>query len=148
MNVLVARQGGRWTSWIGSVNPAVASLMDIRNVQNIPAFTTKDGSEIREILAYRNSAVRRQSLAEARLPVGASTVEHFHPRAEEIYFITGGEGKIRIEEETRAVVKGDAVAIPPGSKHKLWNMGNEPLTLLCCCVPAYEHDDTVLTEEA
>ncbi len=45
--------------------------MDIKNLNEVPAFTTKDGSEIRELLAYRNSAIRNQSLAEARLPVGA-----------------------------------------------------------------------------
>ena len=39
--------------------------MDIQNIDRVPAFTTKDGSEIRELLAYRNSAIRRQSLAEA-----------------------------------------------------------------------------------
>ncbi|MFM2295168.1 MAG: hypothetical protein RLZZ350_1581 [Verrucomicrobiota bacterium] len=120
--------------------------MDIKNLGDVPAFITKDGSEIRELLAHRNSAIRNQSLAEARLPVGGSTQEHFHPRAEEIYFITAGTGRIRIADETRDVKPGDAIAIPPGLKHKLWNTGNEVLTLLCCCAPAYEHADTVITE--
>jgi mannose-6-phosphate isomerase-like protein (cupin superfamily) len=26
----------------------------------------------------------------------------------------------------------------------LWNTGNEPLRLLCCCAPGYEHEDTVI----
>jgi mannose-6-phosphate isomerase-like protein (cupin superfamily) len=121
--------------------------MDIKNLNDVSAFTTKDGSEIRELLAHRNSAIRNQSLAEARLPVGGSTQEHIHPRAEEIYFITHGSGRICIEGETRDVQVGDAIAIPPGSKHKLWNTGPEPLRLLCCCAPAYEHDDTVITEK-
>ena len=120
--------------------------MDIKNLNEVPSFITKDGSEIREVLAHRNSAIRNQSLAEARLPVGASTPEHFHPRAEEIYYITHGAGKIRIEGETREVRAGDSIAIPPGQKHKLWNTGNETLRLLCCCAPAYEHSDTVMTE--
>jgi len=122
--------------------------MDIKNLSDVPAFTTKDGSEIRELLAHRNSAIRNQSLAEARLPVGASTREHYHPRAEEIYFITAGAGRIRIEGETRDVRAGDAIAIPPGQRHKLWNTGAVELRLLCCCAPAYEHDDTVMTEPA
>jgi len=42
---------------------------------------------------------------------------------------------------------GDAIAIPPGKKHKLWNTGAETLHLLCCCAPGYEHDDTVITEK-
>lgn len=120
--------------------------MDLQNLDLVPAFTTKDGSEIRELLAHRNSAIRNQSLAEARLPVGGATQEHFHPRAEEIYYITHGTGRLRIEGEEREVRAGDAIAIPPGRRHKLWNTGREPLRLLCCCAPAYEDDDTVLTE--
>ncbi len=120
--------------------------MDIKNLNDVPAFTTKDGSEIRELLAHRNSAIRNQSLAEARVPVGGSTLEHFHPRAEEIYFITSGSGKMRIENETRDVNTGDAIAIPPGLKHKIWNTGEDVLQLLCCCAPAYEHEDTIITE--
>ena len=115
-------------------------------MNEVPAFTTKDGSEIRELLAYRNSTIRNQSLAEARLPVGGSTQEHYHPRAEEIYYITHGTGRMRIESETRDVREGDAIAIPPGRKHKLWNTGTETLRLLCCCAPAYEHADTIITE--
>ncbi len=120
--------------------------MDIKNLDTLPAFITKDGSEIRELLAYRNSVIRRQSLAEARLPVGGSTQEHYHPNTEEIYFITAGQGRMRIEAELTEVKVGDAIAIPPGQKHKIWNTGRETLRLLCCCVPAYEHSDTIITE--
>lgn len=120
--------------------------MDIKNLDEVPPFITKDGSEIRELLAHRNSAIRKQSLAEARLPAGGSTQEHYHIQTEEIYYITHGTGRMRIAGETREVKPGDAIAIPPGLKHKLWNTGNETLRLLCCCAPAYEHDDTVITE--
>jgi mannose-6-phosphate isomerase-like protein (cupin superfamily) len=120
--------------------------MDVKNLTDVPAFITKDGSEIRELLAYRNSAIRNQSLAEARVPVGGSTQEHYHAKAEEIYFITHGTGRMRIEGELRDVRTGDAIAIPPGQKHKLWNTGAETLRLLCCCAPCYEHSDTIITE--
>jgi mannose-6-phosphate isomerase-like protein (cupin superfamily) len=120
--------------------------MEIKNLNEMPPFVTKDGSEIREILACRNSAIRNQSLAEARLPAGASTQEHYHARTEEIYFITHGAGRIRIEGEMAEIRAGDAIAIPPGKKHKLWNTGTDPLRLLCCCAPCYEHSDTFLTE--
>ena len=120
--------------------------MEIKNLRDAPPFITKDGSEIRELLAHRNSAIRQQSLAEARLPVGASTQEHYHAKTEEIYFITAGRGRMRLEGEMAEVRAGDAIAIPPGRKHKLWNTGDEPLTLLCCCAPGYEHSDTIITE--
>ena len=121
--------------------------MNVKNLNEVPAFITKDGSEIRELLAHRNSAIRNQSLAEARVPVGGSTQEHVHPRAEEIYYITHGMGRMRIEGEEREVSPGDAIAILPGQHHKLWNTGDETLRLLCCCAPAYEHDDTVIVEK-
>jgi len=120
--------------------------MDIKNLAEVAAFVTKDGSEIRELLAHRNSAIRQQSLAEARLLPGASTQEHYHVKTEEIYYITHGKGRIRTDGETREVAVGDAIAILPGQRHKLWNTGPEILRLLCCCAPAYEHEDTVITE--
>src|SRR5689334_15211543 len=101
--------------------------MELKQLDDIPPFVTKDGSEIRELLAHRNSGIRNQSLAEARLGVGASTQEHFHLRTEEIYYITHGRGRILIETEVREVRPGDAIAILPGQKHKLWNIGSEPL---------------------
>ena len=118
--------------------------MDIQNADRVVAFTTKDGSEIRELLAHRNSCIRNQTLAEARLLVGGSTAPHRHLKTEEIYYILAGRGEMRIGEETREVSPGDAIAIPPGEVHEITNTGNEVLSFLCCCAPGYEHEDTVL----
>ncbi len=121
--------------------------MDVKNLAEVPSFTTKDGSEIRELLAHRNSAIRNQSLAEARLAPGTSTAPHYHRRTEEIYYITHGHGEMQIGDERRAVKPGDAIAIEPGKVHTITNTGDEELRLLCCCAPAYEHDDTVLVDD-
>ena len=120
--------------------------MDVINLADVPAFTTKDGSEIRELLAHRNSAIANQSLAEARLPVGASTMPHYHPTTEEIYFLVEGTGQMQVEAELREVGPGDAIGIPPGARHQITNTGSVTLKFLCCCAPAYEHEDTVMVE--
>jgi len=120
--------------------------MDVKNIDRVPAFTTKDGSEIRELLAHRNSCIRNQSLAEARLPPGASTTPHHHPRTEEIYYVLEGQGRVQLGEEARDVGPGDAIAIPPGTPHQITNTGRAVLKFLCCCAPAYEHEDTVLVQ--
>jgi mannose-6-phosphate isomerase-like protein (cupin superfamily) len=122
--------------------------LDLINLSRVAAFTTKDGSEIRELLAHRNSCIVNQSLAEARLPPGTATTSHFHRLTEEIYYILKGSGRMTIGEESRSVGTGDAIAIPPGAVHQILNDGREPLVFLCCCAPAYEHDDTVLVEAA
>jgi len=120
--------------------------MDVRNIAEIAAFTTKDGSEICELLAHRNSAIRNQSLAEARLQPGAATAPHYHPLTEEIYYILEGAGRMMIADETKDVGPGDAIAIPPGEVHTITNIGAKTLKFLCCCAPGYEHRDTVLIE--
>jgi mannose-6-phosphate isomerase-like protein (cupin superfamily) len=123
------------------------TAMDVVNLSEAPPFTTKDGSEIRELLAHRNSAIRHQSLAEARLPPGAATAPHFHPRTEEIYYLLEGRGRMQIGGDVREVGPGDAVAIPPGQRHQITNTGEETLRFLCCCAPAYEHEDTVMVDD-
>ncbi|HUT12117.1 MAG TPA: cupin domain-containing protein [Thermoguttaceae bacterium] len=121
--------------------------MDVRNIDHVPAFTTKDGSEIRELLAHRNSCIVKQTLAEARLPVGGRTVPHHHVETEEIYYVLSGQGVMRVGDQTREVGPGDAIAIPPGASHQITNTGSEVLRFLCCCAPGYEHEDTVLEED-
>ncbi|MDE2125979.1 MAG: cupin domain-containing protein [Armatimonadetes bacterium] len=120
--------------------------MEIVSLASVPPFTTKDGSTIRELLSFRNSEIAAQSLAEARLAPGGETTAHVHPATEEIYYLLSGIGLMAIENETRAVAAGDAIAIPPGKRHQIRNIGVEPLVLLCCCAPAYSDTDTILCD--
>ncbi len=127
-------------------------MLEIKNLEQAEPFVTKDGSEIRELLAHRNSSIRNQSLAEARVYAGGKTAPHYHPLSEEIYFILAGEGVIQMREpagkwQTKNVKPGDAIAIPPGMIHAISNHSAEPLRLLCCCAPGYEHADTILVDD-
>lgn len=120
--------------------------MDIVNQRDTVPFTTVDGSTIRELLAHRNSSIRKQSLAEARLAVGSATTPHHHAVTEEIYYILSGTAAMTLERETRPVGPGDAIAIPPGVRHTIRNTGDVELVFLCTCAPGYEHHDTFLEE--
>jgi len=120
--------------------------MDIRNIADVPAFTTKDGSEIRELLAHRNSCIRQQSLAEARVAPGQKTTPHYHPQTEEIYYLLEGTGLMRIGDDLHDVRPGDAIAIPPGAIHAIENTGRTTLKFLCCCAPGYQDADTILVD--
>jgi mannose-6-phosphate isomerase-like protein (cupin superfamily) len=111
-------------------------------------FITADGSSIRELAGVPTGNAVNQSVAEATVEPGGATTEHFHRTSEEIYLFTRGVGRMRLGTDEGDVRAGDAVVIPPGTRHKLLNTGTEPLVLLCCCAPAYSHEDTVLTEEA
>jgi len=119
--------------------------MHVCHLDDAEAFVTLDGSTIRELAGRVSLPAEHQSLAEATVPMGAATAEHYHVVSEELYFFTSGTGRLHVGGEERDVRAGECVVIAAGTIHKLTNTGDEPLTLLCCCAPAYSNDDTVLT---
>ena len=120
--------------------------MEIVRLEDRDPFITADGSSIRELAGLPSGNAANQSLAEATVPPGGETQAHFHRVTEEIYLFTAGSGRMRLGEEEREVRAGDTVVIPPGMPHKLWASADAPLVLLCCCAPAYTHEDTVLLD--
>lgn len=114
--------------------------MIVRQIEEQAAFTTKDGSTIREIMNVGNAPILNQSLAEARMGAGASTERHHHKISEEIYFILAGSALVEVDGVTREVAEGDAILIPPGACHTI--TARTDLRFLCCCAPPYTHDDT------
>lgn len=119
--------------------------MRVIRTSELESFVAPDGSEVRE-LAQAPGEARNQSLAEARVPPGSETTEHFHRSSEEIYHFTSGAGRMRLGNEESPVCAGETVVIPPGTRHKLWNPGPAELVLLCCSSPPYSDEDTVLCE--
>lgn len=120
--------------------------MHVSSLNTLEPFTTQDGSEIRELVGPAWTPAEKQSLAEATIPAGGATVEHFHRDTEELYYVVAGSARMRLGESERELAVGDCVVIPPGQRHKIWNTGDASLRILCCCAPAYSHEDTVLTE--
>jgi len=121
--------------------------MEIARRDELPAYITRDGSEIREWVAPGTPG-RRQSLAEATVPAGGSTLAHFHRESEEIYLVTSGSGRMLLGAEERSLSAGDCIVIPPGTVHRLWADAGAPLVVVCSCVPPYAHEDTFVVEEA
>lgn len=115
---------------------------------DIPAYVTKDTSLIRELMHPDRHGVRHQSLAEAIVAPGTVTTLHRHRQTEELYHLLAGSGRMTLGDEVFEVSVGDTVLIPPGTPHAIAATGSEPLRLLCCCSPAYRHEDTELLEPA
>jgi mannose-6-phosphate isomerase-like protein (cupin superfamily) len=119
--------------------------MKIARRDSLPAYVTRDGSEIREWVAP-DTPGRRQSLAEATVRAGGSTLAHYHQESEEVYLVTSGTGRLLLGDETQPIRAGDCVVIPPGIVHRLWADPNAALVVVCSCVPPYSHEDTVLVD--
>jgi mannose-6-phosphate isomerase-like protein (cupin superfamily) len=116
--------------------------VQVRSLDAAEPFTTADGSTIRELCGLPTGGTVNQSLAEAALEPGQATDRHHHAETEEIYFVLAGSGEMELEGERAQVGPGDAVPIPSGAWHQIRNNGEEPLRFLCCCAPAYRHEDT------
>lgn len=112
--------------------------------QDIKPFITKDGSIIRELLHPNQQQNNNQSLAEAIIPVNTKTFLHKHYKSEELYHVTQGKGLMTLNEQQFEVNTGDTICIAPGSAHCIENTGDVELKILCCCSPAYQHNDTEL----
>ncbi len=111
---------------------------------DVPAYVTKDGSTIRELMHPAAHGNRLQSLAEATIDAGARTQLHRHALTEELYHVTAGTGLMTLGDATLEVGAGDTVLIPPGTPHCIEATGTEALRILCCCSPPYSHEDTEL----
>ena len=120
------------------------SLITHTRYGEIPAYRTKDGSEIRELMHPQSHGSRNQSLAEATVDPHERTVLHRHHATEEIYHIVAGAGLMTLGDREFEVRAGDTICIAPGTPHRIENVGPSPLRLLCCCSPAYCDDDTEL----
>src|SRR5262249_62378243 len=116
--------------------------MHVRSYAELEPFVTLDGSEIREWAGRVSAPARNQSLAEAILPLGGATTEHYHRTSEELYLLTAGEGRLIIDDEHRLVREGDCALIPPGTRPKLLNTGSIPLRALSVCSPAHSDQAT------
>jgi mannose-6-phosphate isomerase-like protein (cupin superfamily) len=114
--------------------------------ENVEPYITKDGSIIRELMHSTVHGNSNQSIAEATVPAGGKTTLHKHGLTEEIYHITEGSGIMTLGSEKFEVRKEDSICIQPGTPHRIRNTGEKELKILCCCVPAYSHEDTELME--
>ena len=96
-----------------------------RDVADVPPWEETCG-QIRPLLEQKHGAaaeVHHLSITDAKL--------HYHERTDEIYYVLGGTGRMRLDDEEIELHKDVLVSVPRGVKHKAW--GN--LTVLVVCIP-------------
>ncbi len=64
------------------------------------------------------------------LPAGTSVGRHMHIGVEEFYYVMNGEGSVRVNNETAAIHKGDAIPLLLGDVHSFENTGTSDLEFM------------------
>lgn len=121
--------------------------MHITCVQALTPVVTPHGEVIHEYMGAAAGGSVAHSLAHITLPPGTAARKHYHPAAEESYFILSGKGLVTVGEEMQQISAGDAIAIPAMSVHQIANNGHDPLIFLAVCVPPWTPDCSVFLDE-
>ncbi len=120
--------------------------MHITNARNIPGLQAEHGEIVHEMIGNAAGGTANYSVAQIVLPPGAASLKHYHPVAEESYYILSGTGQITVDGHTAALHPGDAIAILPEQVHQIFNADEENLVFLAVCVPAWEPDNSVYVD--
>jgi len=119
--------------------------MHIQRSDSVPAFASPHGEVVYELVGNKAGSIDGHSLAQIVLPPGKASRKHYHPVAEETFYVLSGRGRITVGEETRDIVAGDTVFIPAEAVHQVQNHtnGQANLVFLAVCVPAWTPDNSV-----
>lgn len=90
---------------------------------DIPADRRR-GGVIRTLLSPRNAGSVSGFLGVARLAPGERIAEHYHPYSEEFLYVVTGELTVDLDGEPWELRAGDALLVPPGTRHRLRNTGD------------------------
>ena len=107
----------------------------------------REGCFIREL--SNSEADPELSIAQARVPPGATTEWHRLSGTDERYLILEGEGVVEIEGLQPTTVRhGDVALIPAGCRQRITNSSNKSdLRFLALCTPAFRKENYVLAEQ-
>jgi len=114
--------------------------MIVRNLKDKEVLDTTyiaHGGAIARMVLDQRTLKEIGFLASAILDKGKKIESHTDPM-EEIYFVIMGEGEMSVGEETRHVIPGDAVWIPPDEPHALENTGTDLLFLIVIASPNWK----------
>jgi mannose-6-phosphate isomerase-like protein (cupin superfamily) len=78
-------------------------------------------------------------------PGGAVCSGHVHPAQSERFAVVEGELSMKVGGKKLQLAAGETASVEPGTAHKFWNAGDEPVTFVCEIRPALQFESLVET---
>ena len=118
--------------------------MHITDPTRVAPVASAHGETVYELLG--RAAGARHSVAYVTIPPGKASLRHYHPEAEESYYILQGEARMLLGEEEASLSAGQIVYVPPLQPHRIVSTGTADLVFLAICAPAWEPGNSVFLE--
>lgn len=80
------------------------------------------------------------SVVQKRVPAGGSEVEHYHEYAHQFFFTLSGELTLEVAGARASVGPGQGMSVKPRVPHRLFNLGESPVTYLLISSPNSKGD--------
>ena len=108
-------------------------------------FESGTGERVYEMLGAPEAigGAKQHSFSHVVIPAGCTSRPHYHPVAEETYYILSGEGKMRVDGREMTLRPGDALLIHTLEVHQIFNEGDTDLEFIAVCAPAWTPDNSV-----
>jgi mannose-6-phosphate isomerase-like protein (cupin superfamily) len=76
---------------------------------------------------------------------GSVAAAHVHPSQGERFAVKSGRLGMKVGREKRELRPGQFVVVEPGTPHRFWNAGDEPVTFVCEIRPALQFESLLET---
>lgn len=118
-------------------------MIYIRHQNDCQPLVSEHGEIVYELAGAAAGGAAQHSVAHIELPPGKASLKHFHPAAEESYYVLTGVGRLVVDGETFTLQPGQVAVITPGMVHQIFNDGPDRLHFLAVCAPAWTPDNSV-----
>lgn len=108
-------------------------------------FCSGSGERVYELLGAPEhiGGAGYHSFSHVVIPAGCASRPHYHPVAEETYYILSGRARMLVDDRELQLLPGDALLILPPEKHQIFNTGECELEFIAVCAPAWTPDNSV-----
>ena len=78
-------------------------------------------------------------------PDGCVAAAHVHPSQSERFAVKSGTLGLKAGRKKHTLGPGEVVTVEPGTAHRFWNAGDEPVTFVCEIRPALQFESLLET---
>jgi mannose-6-phosphate isomerase-like protein (cupin superfamily) len=98
------------------------------------------GTTNRRVICAETVGAQRMEVLLGTVERGQGALPHLHPNIEQCCYIISGRARVEVGDQSSDLGPGDFCFFPPGEKHLLVSVADEPLQVLVIYSPPYNEN--------